>query len=179
MEMDMTPPIIPPRNTPDRDSRYMGLALMMSGLSKDPNTQVGAVIINPNNRPMGWGYNGPPRKIDDATFSWERPHKNDLIQHAEENAIDYSNGDIVGGTLYCTAFPCKKCMIRIVKEEISRVVYLHRNYDAGSMQADPVAFARSMEIAQMGGVTVDKFDGNLSWIDEWTSNLKQMGLLPI
>ena len=38
--------LIPPRKTPDRDSRYMGQALMQMAMSKDPNTQVGAVIIS-------------------------------------------------------------------------------------------------------------------------------------
>jgi dCMP deaminase len=169
--------MIPPRNTPDRDARYMGLALMVSAFSKDPNTQVGAMIISPDNTPLGSGYNGPPRLIDDHSFSWERPNKNDLIEHAEQNAIDYSNGNLVGSTLYCTAFPCKACMVRIVKKEISRVVYLDRKYDSGSMQAGPDAFTRSMEIAQMGSVRIDKFSGSVLWIPEWVDNLKQLGLL--
>jgi dCMP deaminase len=156
----------------------MGIALMISGLSKDPNTQVGCVIINPKNQPLGWGYNGPPSKIKDHTFSWERPFKNDLIEHAEVNAIDYSNGNLEGSTLYCTAFPCKSCMVRIVKKEIARVVYKERVYDAGSMQADPTAFQRSMEIAEMGSVIVQPFQGDLKWVEEWVSQLKQLELLP-
>ena len=170
--------MIPPRDTPDRDSRYMGLALMMMAFSKDPNTQVGAVIISPTNVPLGWGYNGPPRLIDDNSFSWERPGKNDLIEHAEVNAIDYSHGNLVGSTLYCTAFPCKNCMIRVVKKEIGRVVYMPRKYDAGSMQSDPTAFNRSMEIARMAGVHVQEFGGDVSWVPGWVENLRQLGMLP-
>jgi dCMP deaminase len=171
--------MIPPRKTPDRDSRYMGLALMISAFSKDKDTQVGAIITSSDNRPLGSGYNGAPKNIDDNSFSWERPGKRDFIEHAEVNAIDYSNGDLKGSTLYCTSFPCKSCMLRIVKKEISRVVYLDRQYDSGSMQADPEAFARSMEIATLGGVQVDKFEGSVSWLPEWIENLKTMGLLHI
>lgn len=171
--------MIPPRETPDCDSRYMGIALMVSGMSKDPNTQVGCVIISPTNVPRGWGYNGPPRRINDRSFSWERPYKNDLIEHAEVNAIDYSNGPLEGSTLYCTAFPCKTCMIRIVKKEIAKVVYMERKYDSGSSQADPAAFARSIEIAKMGGVLVEPFGGNLEWIDAWVLHLKQLGIIHI
>ena len=71
------PKIIPPRETPDRDSRYMGLAWIHAGFSKDPNTQVGAQIVDQYNQPLGSGYNGPPRKIDDSSFSWCRPPKDD------------------------------------------------------------------------------------------------------
>ena len=40
---------VPPRLTPDRDSKYMGLAWMMAGFSKDPSTQIGSMIINSDN----------------------------------------------------------------------------------------------------------------------------------
>ena len=43
------------------DQYFMGLAVLASKRSKDPNTQVGAVIINPkDNRVVSLGYNGFP-----------------------------------------------------------------------------------------------------------------------
>ena len=70
---------ISPRNVPERDSKYMALAWIVAGFSKDPNTQCGAIIIDSKNNPLGWGYNGPPRLIDDNSFSWGRPEKYDKI----------------------------------------------------------------------------------------------------
>jgi dCMP deaminase len=66
---------IPPRLVPPRDDKYMGLAFMMAGFSKDPNTQVGAIIVDRKNHPLGWGYNGPPSEILDCDVNWGRPDK--------------------------------------------------------------------------------------------------------
>ena len=42
----------------DWDSYFMGIALLSSMRSKDPNTQVGACIVNEDKRIVGVGYNG-------------------------------------------------------------------------------------------------------------------------
>ena len=98
------------------------MALWAASFSKDPDTQVGAFIIDSSNRPLGWGYNGPPSSIKDEDINWERPHKYDYVEHAEENAIDFSRlgfQTLDGSTLYVTARPCKKCMLKIVKNKMA------------------------------------------------------------
>ena len=40
------------------DDYFMGVALLSSKRSKDPNTQVGACIVNERKRIVGIGYNG-------------------------------------------------------------------------------------------------------------------------
>ena len=40
------------------DEYFMGIALLSSYRSKDPNTQVGACIVNEHNKIMSVGYNG-------------------------------------------------------------------------------------------------------------------------
>ena len=42
------------------DEYFMALAHLSGMRSKDPNTQVGACIVNQNNRSGGFGYNGVP-----------------------------------------------------------------------------------------------------------------------
>jgi dCMP deaminase len=175
-----------PRIVPDRDSKYMGEAWMKAAFSKDPNTQVGAVIVDSNNMPLGSGYNGPPRKIIDSSFSWERPPKEnpdafskyDVIVHAEINAIDHSLcSDLSGSTLYVTAMPCPSCMLEIVRKEISRVVY----YDFQSSQTSSLQNSdwreKSVKLATMGHVRLDLFKGNLNWIPDWIKRLKDLGIL--
>ena len=42
------------------DEYFMGIALLSANRSKDPNTQVGACIVNNRNKIMSVGYNGFP-----------------------------------------------------------------------------------------------------------------------
>jgi dCMP deaminase len=39
------------------DEYFMGVAMLSAHRSKDPNTQVGACIVNDRNRIVGIGYN--------------------------------------------------------------------------------------------------------------------------
>ena len=43
------------------DEYFMGIALLSAKRSKDPNTQVGACIVNTDKRIVGVGYNGLPK----------------------------------------------------------------------------------------------------------------------
>ena len=54
------------------DEYFMGIAMLSACRSKDPNTQVGACIVNDRNRIMSVGYNGFPSGCDDDEFPWER-----------------------------------------------------------------------------------------------------------
>ena len=176
-----------PRETPDRDSKYMGLAWMQAGFSKDPSTQVGAIVVTPDNYPLGQGYNGPPRLIKDDSFSWSRPpadnpdalSKYDVVDHAEENAIEHCRGDLLtGATIYVTALPCPHCMRLIVRKEISRVVYFDYQPSATSSLNNAAWRDRSFEIARLGGVTVELFAGKLEWLQDWVSTLEVKGVIP-
>jgi dCMP deaminase len=112
----------------------MGLAVWMSERSKDPNTQVGACIVDNYNIPVGLGYNGFPRKCKDTLLPWDREGdfldtKYPYVAHAEENAIDNSScDDLHGCRIYCTLFPCNRCAIRIIQNGIIEVVYLSDEY---------------------------------------------------
>ena len=50
------------------DEYFMGVALLSAERSKDPGTQVGAVIVNNENRIVSVGYNGMPRGCDDDVY---------------------------------------------------------------------------------------------------------------
>lgn len=177
-----------PRSTPDRDARYMGLAWIHAGFSKDPNTQVGACVVSNNNYLLGTGYNGPPRKMTDKEIVWDRPSKDnlnalskyDLIVHAEINAIDqcYSQ-DLSDATLYVTALPCPKCMLEIVRKEISRIVFFDYQSGKNSSLQNTEWRTKSLEIAKLGNIHVEKFDKSIAWIMDWTSHLKDLGVFEI
>ena len=172
----------PPRDVPDRDSKYMGLAWMHAGFSKDPYTQVGAQIVGAYNCPLGSGYNGPPRLIDDEDISWDRSTdekevtRYDVIVHAEVNAMDRSKEDLTGATIYVTALPCPKCMLEIIRREIGRVVYYDFQGDSSSTLRNAPWRDKSLSMAEMAGIKVELFEGNVNWIADWKEHLQELGI---
>ncbi len=176
---------VPCRVVPDRDSRYMGEAWMKAAFSKDPSTQVGAVIVGLNNKPLGAGYNGPPFKINDNDFSWERPPKDDpdafskydVVVHAERNAIRQAKySDMCGATIYVTALPCPDCMLAIVTEEIQRVVYFNYQSTPNSCLQNAAWREKTVRIAQMGRVQLVEFNGHINWMADWIKKLDDLGI---
>lgn len=122
------------------DDHHMLLALMTSQRSKDPNTQVGACLVDAQNRVVGLGYNGFPRGISNCYFPWFREADDILntkypyVVHAEKNAIANSVGDTTGCTLYVTLFPCNECTKDLIQAGVHNVVYLEDKY-ANSWQS--------------------------------------------
>lgn len=121
------------------DEYFMGIALMSAKRSKDPNTQVGACIVNADRRIMSVGYNGFPRGCSDDDFPWDREGdavdtKYPYVCHAELNAILNAGGrDLRGCVVYVPLFPCNECAKAIIQSGIKEVVYLSDKYDGTPM----------------------------------------------
>ena len=49
---------------------FMSVALLSAQRSKDPNKQVGACIVNQENKIVSIGYNGMPMGCDDSDMPW-------------------------------------------------------------------------------------------------------------
>ena len=117
------------------DEYFMGVALLSAQRSKDPNTQVGACIVNDKNKIVGAGYNGLPIGCHDDEFSWSKEGefldtKYPFVCHAELNAILNNIGmDLKGCTIYTALFPCNECTKAIIQSGISTVVYLSDKYE--------------------------------------------------
>ncbi|MBQ1531811.1 MAG: dCMP deaminase family protein [Solobacterium sp.] len=116
------------------DEYFMGLAHLSALRSKDPNTQVGAAIIDENNRVVSVGYNGFPRGCSDDEFPWDREggfliSKYAYVVHAELNAILNSPRPVRGCTLYVSLFPCNECAKAIIQAGIAKIVYESDKYD--------------------------------------------------
>lgn len=112
------------------DAYFMGVALLSAQRSKDPNTQVGACIVNEEKKIVGTGYNGFPIGCSDEELPWERDGEYDqtkypYVCHAELNAILNSNQrDLRGCTIYVALFPCNECAKAIIQSGIKEIVYL-------------------------------------------------------
>lgn len=117
------------------DEYFMGVALLASQRSKDPSTQVGACIVNDENKIMSVGYNGFPRGCSDDEFPWEREAESEsktkypYVCHAELNAILNAGGNSLRGCrIYVALFPCNECAKAIIQSGISKVIYISDKY---------------------------------------------------
>jgi dCMP deaminase len=105
------------------DENMIGLAREVATWSKDPTTQVGAVIRGIDPRHIATGYNGfPPGIADTPERLNDRAVKHRLIQHAERNVLDNAAFDVRGATLITTMFPCVDCAKSIISRKIACVV---------------------------------------------------------
>ena len=109
------------------DDKFIRLAKEISTWSKDPSTQVGAVIINQNRRILATGYNGFPRGIRDIEERLtNRDEKYKYVVHAEMNAIynaTFNGVSLDGATLYVWGLPaCSECAKGIIQVGIKKVV---------------------------------------------------------
>ena len=116
------------------DEYFMGLAHLSALRSKDPNTQVGAAIVDENHRVVSVVYNGFPTGVSDDEFPWSREgdvltSKYAFVVHAELNAILNSQRSVRGCTIYVSLFPCNECAKAIIQSGIKKIVYESDKYN--------------------------------------------------
>ena len=114
------------------DEYFMGIALLTAMRSKDPNSQVGACIVSPENKILSLGYNGMPIGCNDDEMPWEREGapldtKYMYVCHAELNAIlNSAHNNLKGARVYVTLFPCNECTKAIIQSRHRRGGVLRR-----------------------------------------------------
>lgn len=144
------------------DEYFMGIALLSAKRSKDPSTQVGACIVDEDNKVVSIGYNGMPRQLDETKLTWEKGEglnsKYLYVCHAEFNAIlNIRNGSSLKGcTLYVTLFPCNECAKAIIQTGIKKIIYLSDKY------ANSVSTLASKKMFELAGVKLEKYQGRYS-----------------
>jgi len=109
------------------DRRFLELAKTVSTWSKDPSTKVGAVLVTPDKRVVGMGFNGFPRGVADDERLNERELKYEIVVHAEVNAILQAGHQAKGATLYC--YPsfqlppiCSRCAGVAIQAGIATII---------------------------------------------------------
>ncbi len=116
------------------DQYFMGIAKLSAYRSKDPNTKVGACIVNQDKKIVGVGYNGLPWGCDDSEFPWSirdgdlDKTKYPYVVHAELNAILNSIGNLKDCKIYVSLFPCHECVKAIIQSGISEIIYEDDKY---------------------------------------------------
>jgi dCMP deaminase len=155
---------VKPRETPEEDAVFMKMALTMSQLSEDPNTQVGCVIVSPRGNVVSAGYNHKPRTDLSDGIPYEREGdmletKYAFIVHAERDALEKFEGiapvSLRGAKCYTTLYPCHECARSIADYGLSEVIYLSDKY----FETDDRKAAQWL--LKNAGVVVRHYDGRL------------------
>ena len=145
------------------DETWLTVASAMAARSKCTNRKVGAIIVDPNNRPVSVGYNGAPAglSVGDSCQSFcSRSNKsvadrsndygNCVSVHAESNALLFADRSVfVGGTIYVTNPCCWDCAKLVANSGLARVVFRVSIWD---QHAD---WQKSVEFLRACGLVVD------------------------
>lgn len=112
----------------------MSVAKVSALRSKDPNTQVGACIVNDRQQIIATGYNGLPRLLDDDSYPWDwtgkfLETKYPYIVHAELNAILSATVKLENSVIYVSLFPCNECAKAIIQSGIQTIIYEEDKYE--------------------------------------------------
>jgi dCMP deaminase len=141
------------------DEKYLDLARYFSTWSKDPNTQVGAVVIGKQGQILSQGYNGFPRGVVDSKDRLEeREVKLKYVVHAEQNCIynaSLHGASLSGSTLYVHGLPvCNECAKGVVQVGIKRVVM---KFPAEISASWDESFFYSSSMFKEAGVVFNRF----------------------
>lgn len=138
------------------DEYFMGVAMLSSMRSKDPNTQVGACIVSPEHKILSMGYNGFPLGCSDDEFPWCREGEDNkyfYTTHSELNAIlNFRGGSLEGAVIYVTLFPCNECAKAIIQSGIREIVYDSDKYDGTP------SVAASKRMLRAAGVVLRRYE---------------------
>lgn len=119
----------PQRKRQNWNQYFMKLARLAAERSTCDRANVGAVIVNKENRIVATGYNG--------SVGRKTPHCNEVghvmrdghciaTLHAELNCISYCAKEgipVRGSVIYVTHFPCLNCTKAIIQSGITKVYY--------------------------------------------------------
>lgn len=106
--------------------KFIPVAQAIAGLSKDPSTKVGAIILDDDCNILSVGFNGFPRGVNDNPERYaDKQQKYPRIAHAEMNAIAQAARTgvrLLGSTMLVTAlYPCSMCARIIIQSGIKQV----------------------------------------------------------
>lgn len=142
----------------DWDTYFMSIAFLTAQRSKDPSTQVGACIVNTENKIVGVGYNGMPTGCSDDVLPWNRDGESQYdtkyayVCHAEMNAVlNKNSADVKDCMIYVTLFPCNECTKIIIQAGIKRIIYFSKK------KSDSCSHKASVRMLELAGISFRQF----------------------
>ena len=147
---------------------FLRMALLHADMSKDPSTQVGAVVVGPDREVRSVGINGFPMGITDTYHRLhDREKKLQLIVHAEMNALLLAGRvgiPMKGCTLFLAAkqgsqlidigLPCIRCSMSLIQAGISQIISMKHgveniNWTAGDQTVQQLLAEAGIEFSKM------------------------------
>lgn len=151
---------------PSWDEYFVALCEVIKARSLDPNTQVGSVIVDENNRIVSTGYNSWPPKCDDEKVPHTRPEKYDWVIHSELNAIASCGRNLKNCIIYIPFMPCPDCFKAIITAGI-KCVKFYGTYESGVNKDELVR-----KMAEMSGVKLERINVEVP-IVQWKDPFKK------
>lgn len=141
------------------DLTFVRIAQDVAQRSKDPSTKTGAVITTPEGEIIT-GYNSFPLMMkQDPELYADREVKYSRMVHCEVRALNSSDCDVRGGTLYTWPFmSCDRCFVQMLDAGITRFVAPKPNADQLTRWGD--AFVKVRQYAQEAGVELVELEFN-------------------
>lgn len=131
------------------DIRFLQMAKLVASWSKDPSTQVGAVITDSHKRIVSVGFNGYSSGAKDNFDDTCREDRLCRTIHAEVNAVLFATRRDMGDcTLYVTHPICISCLHVVNQVKIKKIVCLSggEQFDSRWNVDSVVTEARSLGI---------------------------------
>lgn len=148
---------------------FLGLAFVVSLRSQDSQTKHGCVITNKDNRILGVGYNGFPRKCkDESRLPTTRPSKYSWMLHSERNALANCIIRPEGGIAYVTGQCCNDCLMAMWQEGVEDVVMADKH---GSHLIDENAKQVREEFVMQTGMRLTLVQPQLDWLKNACNSL--------
>lgn len=155
------------------DEYFMCIAILVSMRSKDPSSQVGAVLVR-DNKIIGTGYNGFPTGCDETQFSWDREidqlgwlnTKYPYVIHAEANALLNSVDDPKDCDLYVTLHPCNECAKLLIQGGVRKVTYLEDKHH------DAETFVAARKLLEVTGIEIKQLPSDKISLERVAENFK-------
>lgn len=126
---------------------YMKRAEVVSELSPDSETKVGAILVSKDSGAvMASGYNGFIRGANDGTLPTTRPAKYEHIVHAEQNLLANCARHGIrtdGSFVVCTLSPCKHCL-RLLWQAGVDTIYFREFYKDFQCNIDNIEIRMSI-----------------------------------
>lgn len=152
-----------------REASMLRLAYDMARGSKDPSTQIGAILVDSHERVVAAACNEFPYGVKETAERWERPLKYEVIEHAERNAIYEAarHGQCTEGlTMYGTWAACADCARAIIQAGIVKLV---RHTEAGERNHATWigSVSRGDELMLEAGIEIVDYSGKIcppSWL---------------
>lgn len=116
---------------------YIPIAFQVAKKSPDIHTKHGCVISDRSNRPLGFGFNGFPRKVDDSDLPLNRPIDDSIdayysskypwMYHAERNALANCQLRPENGIAYGTGHCCNECIYALWQHGVTELYMVDKH----------------------------------------------------